>query len=69
MLVAVIEKIMTSHRESIKIAAVLTLYGPCKVKFIRETTGLTDKAGRILIDNHYAGLKGNSGVYSLDEKL
>ena len=64
------KKIMTSYRESaIKIAAVLTLYGPCKVKFIRETTGLTDKAGRILIDNHYSWFKREQrGVYSLDEK-
>lgn len=61
------KKLMTSYRESaIKIAAVLSIYGSCKVKFIKQTAGLTDKAGRILIDNHYGWFESEKrGVYKL----
>lgn len=64
------KKLLTSYRETaIKIAAVLSLYGPCRVKFIKETAELTDKAGRILIDNHYGWFKREEhGVYSLSQK-
>lgn len=64
------KKLLTSYRESaIKIAAVLSLYGPCRVKFIKETACLSDKAGRILIDNHYGWFKREErGVYSLSDK-
>ncbi|HZK27743.1 MAG TPA: DUF2161 family putative PD-(D/E)XK-type phosphodiesterase [Thermoclostridium sp.] len=64
------KKILTAYRESaIKMAAVLVLHGPCKVKFIREMAGLADKSGRILIDNHYGWFKREQhGVYSLSKK-
>jgi len=64
------KKLLTAYRESaIRIAAVLSIYGPCKVRFIKETAGLTDKAGRILIDNHYGWFtREEHGIYSLSEK-
>lgn len=64
------KKLVTSYRETaIQIAVILKEFGPCAVKKIRETGKLSDKVGRILLDNHYGWFeKERHGVYKLSDK-
>lgn len=62
-------KLVTSYREfAIQIAVILKELGPCQVKTIKEIGKLSDKTGRILIDNHYGWFeKERRGVYKLSD--